>query len=107
MQKLIWCDLYSLREQRVLLLHEVMDLRVDPFNDGHQIVQNVFCVVHGRIHEVPEQEEKTGSIFKSNIDSSFTIIGDNEKEPVHLRTRNQQWTCYQNSLRSSRRYVVK
>lgn len=40
-----------------------MHLRVDPFNDGHQIVKNVFCVVHSGIHEVPEKENKTDSIF--------------------------------------------
>ncbi len=35
-----------------------MHLWVDPLYDGHQIVKNVFCVVHGRIHEVPEKEDK-------------------------------------------------
>lgn len=40
-----------------------MHLRVDPFNDGHQIVKNVFCVVHSGIHEVPEKENKTDTIF--------------------------------------------
>lgn len=48
-----------LKQQRVLLLHEVMHFRVDPINDGHQIVKNMFCVVHGGIHEVPEEEDKT------------------------------------------------
>lgn len=40
-------------------MHEVVHLRVDPLDDGHQIVENVFCVVHGRIHEVPKNEDKT------------------------------------------------
>lgn len=42
----------------VLLLHVVMHFRVDPLNNRHQIVQNVFCVVHGRIHEVPGKKMK-------------------------------------------------
>lgn len=42
-----------MKQLRVLLLHEVMYFRVDPLNNRHQIVQNVFCVVHGGIHEVP------------------------------------------------------
>lgn len=50
-----------------------MDLRVDPLNDGHQIVKNVFRVVHGRIHEVPVKEEKTGSIFKSNPETLYLL----------------------------------
>lgn len=54
-------------------MHEVMDLRVDPLNDGHQIVKNVFRVVHGRIHEVPVKEEKTGSIFKSNPETLYLL----------------------------------
>lgn len=37
----------------ILLLHEVMDLRIDLLNDGHQVIKNVFGVVHGGIHEVP------------------------------------------------------
>lgn len=41
-------------KQKLLLLHEVVNFRVDPLDDGHQVVQNVFCVVHRRIHEVPE-----------------------------------------------------
>lgn len=43
-----------------------MHLRVDPFDDGHQIVKNVFCVVHSGIHEVPEKENKTDSIFNTS-----------------------------------------
>lgn len=43
-----------------------MHLRVDPLNDGHQIVKNVFCVVHGGIHEVPEKDDNTESIFRVN-----------------------------------------
>lgn len=46
-----------LDETAVLLLHEVMHFRVDPLNNRHQIVQNVFCVVHGGIHEVPLGEK--------------------------------------------------
>lgn len=42
-----------MKQLRVLLLHEVMNFRVDPLNNRHQIVQNVFCVVHGGIHKVP------------------------------------------------------
>lgn len=33
-----------------------MHVRVDPLNDGHQVVKNVFCVVHCGIHEVPVKE---------------------------------------------------
>jgi len=55
-ERIICFGLLSLKQQRDLLLHEVMHLRVDSFNDGHQIVKNVFCVVHGRIHEVPEKK---------------------------------------------------
>lgn len=47
----------------VLLLHEVMHIRVDPLNDGHQIIKNVFCVVHGRIHEVPEKKRTKRRAF--------------------------------------------
>ena len=41
-----------------------MHFRVDPLNDGHQIVKDVFRVVHGWIHEVPEREDKIESIFR-------------------------------------------
>lgn len=49
-------------------MHEVVHLRVDPINDGHQIVKNVFSVVHSRIHEVPEKEDKTERILECTID---------------------------------------
>lgn len=42
----------------LLLLHEIMHLGVDPLDDGHQVVEDVFGVVHGGIHEVPGQEHK-------------------------------------------------
>lgn len=35
-----------------------MDLGVDSLNDWHQIVENMFGVVHCRIHEVPGQERE-------------------------------------------------
>lgn len=41
-------------KRELLLLHEVVNFRVDPLDDGHQVVENVFCVVHRRIHEVPK-----------------------------------------------------
>lgn len=50
-----------------------MHLRVDPFNDGHQIVKNVFCVVHSGIHEVPEKENKTDIIFFNTSQYDFFI----------------------------------
>lgn len=46
-----------MKKNRVLLLHEVMHLRVDPFNDWHQIIKNVFCVVHRGIHEIPVKKQ--------------------------------------------------
>lgn len=52
---IIGFGLVSLKWQRALLFHEVMHLWVDPLNDGHQIVEYMFCVVHGGIHEVPEK----------------------------------------------------
>lgn len=47
-----------------------MHLRVDSLNDWHQIVKNMFCVVHGGIHEVPEEENKTliKALFKKMTD---------------------------------------
>lgn len=44
------------KKHQVLLLHEVMHLRVDFVNDGHQIIKNMFCVIHCRVHEVPANE---------------------------------------------------
>ncbi len=35
------------------LLHEVVHFRVDSLDDGHQVVQDVFSVVHSGVHEVP------------------------------------------------------
>lgn len=49
----IFKDQLYVNLKRNLLLHEVMHLRVDLFNDRHQIVKNVFCVVHRGVHEVP------------------------------------------------------
>jgi len=52
-------------KQRYLLLHEVMHFSVNPLNDGHQIVKNVLCVIHGWIHEVPEKD-KVESLFREH-----------------------------------------
>lgn len=49
-------------KQKLLLLHEVVNFRVDPLYDGHQVVQNVFCVVHRRIHEVPKRRDLNGAV---------------------------------------------
>lgn len=35
------------------LLHEVVHFRVDSLDDGHQVVQDVFGVVHSGVHKVP------------------------------------------------------
>lgn len=35
------------------LLHEVIHFRVDSLDDGHQVVQDVFGVVHSGVHKVP------------------------------------------------------
>lgn len=35
------------------LLHEVVHFRVDSLDYGHQVVQDVFSVVHSGVHEVP------------------------------------------------------
>lgn len=40
-------------------MHEVVHIRVDSLNNRHQIIKNVFGVVHGRIHEVPGKEDDT------------------------------------------------
>lgn len=54
------------QEKRCLLLHEVMHLWIDPLDDWHQIVKDVFSVVHGGVHKVPavkEQEKQTGHLI--------------------------------------------
>lgn len=61
-QKTIECA--QVGKQRLLLLHEVVNFRVDPLNDGHQVVQNVFRVVHRRIHEVPKIRVLIGVVAK-------------------------------------------
>lgn len=45
-----------------------MNLRVDPLNNGHQVVKYVFGVVHGGIHEVPDTEDEIEniSVFRSS-----------------------------------------
>lgn len=45
-------------------MHEVVHIRVDSLNNWHQIIKNVFGVVHGRIHEVPGKEDETKSVFR-------------------------------------------
>ena len=57
---------------KTLLLHEVMHLRVDPLNDGHQIVQNMFGVVHSWVHEVPKRN--TGLFSRFNIYTKKQLI---------------------------------
>lgn len=75
-------DCTQVEKQRLLLLHEVVNFRVDPLNDGHQVVQNVFCVVHRRIHEVPKIRVfnwSCGQVKKENVDT-------------HTHTHNQKCT---------------
>ena len=58
---------------KTLLLHEVMHLRVDPLNDGHQIVQNMFGVVHSWVHEVPKRNTGLFSRLNNTKNSCLSI----------------------------------